>query len=63
MPINNIGHFWSLPLFSAGAAPAPKSAGPSPVEAALGEVNPDELTPRTALELLYRLRVLLDDAG
>jgi len=44
-------------------APAPKQApapppGPSPVEAALSAVNPDELTPKAALELVYRLKSL-----
>jgi len=49
-----------LPLFAAtrpAAAPAP---GPSPVEAALAEILPDELTPRAALDVLYRLKSLLD---
>ncbi|HYC05170.1 MAG TPA: DNA mismatch repair protein MutS [Azospirillaceae bacterium] len=50
-----------LPLFSAltkRPAPAPSAPepGPSPVEEALRAVNPDELTPRQALEELYRLR-------
>jgi len=48
-----------LPLFAATAA---KAAAPvtkeSAVEAALKDVNPDELTPRAALELLYRLKDL-----
>jgi DNA mismatch repair protein MutS len=54
-----------LPLFSAAAiappraAPAPTLAAPGPVEAALAEIVPDELTPRAALELVYRLRALL----
>ncbi|WP_404325845.1 DNA mismatch repair protein MutS [Aerophototrophica crusticola] len=55
-----------LPLFSAAirrtpepkAAPAP-AAGPSPVEEALKGINPDELTPKQALEELYRLRGML----
>jgi len=51
-----------LPLFNAAR---PKSGGavgaaaPSAVETALREVNPDELTPKAALEALYRLRGLL----
>jgi DNA mismatch repair protein MutS len=48
-----------LPLFSAVVATATKAAGvsePSPLERALAEINPDELTPKQALELLYRLR-------
>ncbi len=48
-----------LPLFA--AAPARPAGGvakakESEVEKALGEVNPDELSPREALELLYALR-------
>jgi len=50
-----------LPLFAATAA---KAAAPAPetsaVETALEEVNPDELSPREALELLYRLKGLKD---
>ena len=48
-----------LPLFAAAPArPAGGIAKPqeSEVEKALGEVNPDELSPREALELLYALR-------
>jgi DNA mismatch repair protein MutS len=52
-----------LPLFSAarpkGGAPAREGAGPSEAEKALASVNPDELSPREALETLYRLRGLL----
>lgn len=45
-----------LPLF---AAAAPKAeAPPSPALAALRAVDPDELTPRAALEALYRLKAL-----
>ena len=51
-----------LPLFSAGASGdgrlAPKI---SAVEEALGNIRPDELTPREALEALYRLKDLLAD--
>jgi DNA mismatch repair protein MutS len=48
-----------LPLFSAArAAPAP--AKPPAVEAALAQVQPDALSPREALELLYRLKGMLD---
>ncbi len=48
-----------LPLFAAAPArPAGGTAKPqeSEVEKALSEVNPDELSPREALELLYALR-------
>ena len=51
-----------LPLFSATvkqAAAAPEAQGPSPAERRLSEINPDELTPKQALELLYELRGLL----
>jgi DNA mismatch repair protein MutS len=51
-----------LPLFaSAPARPAGGSgkSGPSEIEAALAAVNPDELSPRDALELLYALRARL----
>jgi DNA mismatch repair protein MutS len=53
-----------LPLFSAALkrAPAPTAdsapppSGPSPVEEALRAIDPDSLTPRAALDELYRLR-------
>jgi len=51
-----------LPLFSAAAArprSGPVEAGKSAAETELAAVNPDELTPKEALELLYRLRGLL----
>ena len=47
-----------LPLF-ASLAPVPSAAGPSerdPVVEALDEINPDDMTPREALEALYRLK-------
>jgi DNA mismatch repair protein MutS len=42
-----------LPLFSASAAPPPKG---SAVEDALGTIEPDALTPKQALEVLYELK-------
>ena len=47
-----------LPLFQTLAEPAFGLAqnGPSELEMALGAVNADELTPRQALELVYRLK-------
>ena len=54
-----------LPLFSAAAkrpahaAQPAAQAGPSPLEAELAAINPDELTPKQALEALYRLRGML----
>ena len=49
-----------LPLFAAARPKShvPAAAGPSPVEAALAAVNPDELTPKAALDALYRLKDL-----
>jgi len=44
-----------LPLFSVKAAAAPSEKGPSALETRLASVNPDELTPKEALELLYEL--------
>ena len=40
------------------APPAAASAAPSPVEDALADLDPDSLTPREALEALYRLKKL-----
>ncbi|MCP4999185.1 MAG: DNA mismatch repair protein MutS [Hyphomicrobiales bacterium] len=50
-----------LPLFSADIKhqARPKS-GPSEIEDALAELNPDDMTPRDALEVLYALRLKLD---
>ena len=47
-----------LPLFSLPSTPAPRPAakGPSDAEKALAEINPDELTPREALDALYALK-------
>jgi DNA mismatch repair protein MutS len=46
-----------LPLFRAARRPEPApEAKPSPIEDALRDVRPDELTPREALELIYRLK-------
>ena len=45
-----------LPLFAAAPAEPP----PDPVREALGALEPDELTPKAALEAIYRLRKLLD---
>jgi len=54
-----------LPLFA--AAPARPVGGvakgaPSEVETALASVNPDELSPRQALELVYALRARIEKA-
>ena len=47
-----------LPLFAAAEARRPASAPPSPVEQMLAAVDADELTPRDALELIYRLKAI-----
>ncbi|MHA1568281.1 MAG: DNA mismatch repair protein MutS [Alphaproteobacteria bacterium] len=47
-----------LPLFTAAPPATAASSEPSPAAAALAEINPDELTPKAALELLYRLKAL-----
>jgi len=55
-----------LPLFSAAARPKGAGAavpgspapGPSPADEALAAVDPDALTPREALDLVYRLKGL-----
>jgi DNA mismatch repair protein MutS len=54
-----------LPLFSAAARPASPPADPvgAGVVKALTELNPDEMTPREALEALYALRVLATKEG
>ena len=46
-----------LPLFSAARRPTSKIAPPppSPVEEAVKAINPDELTPKAALDLVYQL--------
>ncbi len=51
-----------LPLFRAArpasAGVAQGGTGPSPVEQALADINPDEMSPKEALDALYRLRAL-----
>jgi DNA mismatch repair protein MutS len=48
----------ALPLFAAAAGPD-MAAPPDPLHAAVAALDPDALTPREALEALYRLRALL----
>ncbi|MDJ1009462.1 MAG: DNA mismatch repair protein MutS [Paracoccaceae bacterium] len=43
-----------LPLFS--AAPTPPPAKPSAADTLLAQINPDDLSPREALDLIYRLK-------
>ncbi|ODA67882.1 DNA mismatch repair protein MutS [Methyloligella halotolerans] len=50
-----------LPLFSAAAAQA-EETGASPLEEAVDQLHPDGMTPREALEALYKLKDLLKGA-
>ena len=51
-----------LPLFSAARRRAePALPQESAAEALLRETRPDELTPREALDLIYRLKALAPD--
>jgi DNA mismatch repair protein MutS len=45
-----------LPLFAASPPPQPAPAKTSAVEEKLAEIIPDELSPREALELIYKLK-------
>ena len=51
----------SLPLFD-HAQPPKKSVLPVAVESELAVIRPDDLTPRDAIELLYRLKAAYDDS-
>ena len=46
-----------LPLFSAQVERAPEK-GSSPLEEVISGLHPDELSPKEALELIYRLKSL-----
>ena len=48
-----------LGLFAQAPAPEPLPPEPSPAEVALADLDPDQLTPRQALEALYRLKNML----
>jgi len=50
-----------LPLFAASAEP--ETVAPDPLAEALGEIEPDSLSPREALEALYRLKQLAAEEG
>jgi len=49
----------TLPLFA--ALPAPQQS--SPLVEALRDVEPDALSPKEALQVLYRLKEILGDEG
>jgi DNA mismatch repair protein MutS len=48
-----------LPLFSAARPPAP-APKPSPALEQLAQINPDDLSPKEALNALYALKALLN---
>ena len=54
-----------LPLFAAArpVAGARAAAGPSAVERALDDASPDAMTPREALDFVYRLKGMRGDGG
>jgi DNA mismatch repair protein MutS len=54
-----------LPLFAVSrpVSGVPSSSGPSEVEKALEEINPDDLTPRAALEAIYKLKQLANKSS
>ena len=49
-----------LPLFRAAPPPAPAKPKESEAETRLRGLNPDALTPREALDLIYELKGLTD---
>ena len=49
-----------LPLFAAPPDPPP---APDPIRTELASLDPDSMSPRAALEALYRLRALLDETS
>ncbi len=61
------GPLAALPLFAGTDSPdrdaAPCETAPDPVISTLMELDPDRLTPREALETLYRLKSLLPVSG
>jgi DNA mismatch repair protein MutS len=62
---NSAGALEELPLFAASLSKAEQPAGqqPSPLDAAVDDINPDDLTPRAALDLIYQLKRLRLDGG
>lgn len=51
-----------LPLFAAAPPVEPRPAPPDPLRERLAALDPDEMTPREALDALYALRALRDAA-
>jgi DNA mismatch repair protein MutS len=52
-------HLEDLPLFAAAAAAESEAQGPSLVEEALKALDPDGMSPREAMDALYRLKGML----
>ncbi|WP_026172622.1 DNA mismatch repair protein MutS [Asticcacaulis benevestitus] len=50
-----------LPLFSATRPPEPATKTPSKLETTLKGINPDDLSPKEALEVIYNLHKLLKE--
>jgi hypothetical protein len=53
------GYAANLPLFAAAAPGVAERSGPSPAEEALRVMDPDGMSPREAMDALYRLKGLL----
>ncbi|HNR75658.1 MAG TPA: DNA mismatch repair protein MutS [Parvularculaceae bacterium] len=49
-----------LPLFAIAPEPQAEGAEPDPLREALADINPDALSPREALNMLYRLKSLFE---
>ena len=61
-PLGKSASLQALPLFAATAdQPDPAVAEPDPLHAALTEINLDEMSPKQALDALYRLKMLARD--
>ncbi len=45
-----------LPLFSVSATPAPAPSAPSQLDTMMSDIHPDELSPKDALDLIYKLK-------
>ncbi len=45
-----------LPLFSVAPTAAPQPTKPSPLDDMMTQIHPDELTPKDALDLIYKLK-------
>ena len=52
-----------LPLFAMAEPAAPAPVAPLPLIEALGALEPDDLSPREALDALYRLKALSRGSG